>query len=98
MTITRKANHSVYFGYGSNKVCRCYGLVVTPCIRLRLSDFCELSIQLRRLIVVLVHRLFSMSSEAIFVQGIYVDWRSYAMYGTYICVLVQSPDLANVDI
>jgi hypothetical protein len=39
-----------------------------------------------------------MSSEAIFVQGIYVDWRSYAMYGTYICVLVQSPDLANVDI
>lgn len=62
-----------------------------------LGNFCEHSIQLRRLIIVLLHRLFSMSSEAIFIQGIHVDWRSYTMYSADICILVQRPKMLTFE-
>lgn len=86
LTVTRKTNHPIHFGHPSNKVRRCYRLLAVPCILMPLGDFREFRIQLRRFIVVFLYRLFSMSSEAIFVQGIHVDWCSYAMYGPQICV------------
>lgn len=82
--LTWKADHPVLLAYGPNELLGHFFAII-PGHRVLLRYLCKVTIQLRRLAVVIANRLLAVCSIAILEQGVHVDRCTDIMQGAKIC-------------